>query len=466
MRLSTRPSWRRVSLQSRLVAAVALVLLLGLVGSGVAAESLVRSYLEDRVDQELVSTAERLQAPRRAAPVAPGEPFLPSRYAVALLAEDGQEVLRAVSGSGDDSQDLSFFGDDLADTGGRPVTRTADDGTQWRVLVTALPGGRAMAVATTLSEVRATTGRLRSVVLLVGIAVLGLGIAVGLALVRASLRPLRRIETSAGAIAEGDLSHRVPQEAAPSTEVGSLARSLNAMLGQIEEGFAVKEASEQRMRRFVADASHELRTPLTSIRGFAELHRQGAAREPEDVSRLMRRIEDESVRMSDLVEDLLLLARLDQQRPLHRDPVDLSVVAHDVVHDLRATAPGHTVTLETTDVEVLGDEARLRQVLINLVANAVRHTPRGTSVTVRVRRTPGAAVLEVTDDGPGIAPEDQDRIFDGFWRADSSRTRGAGGGAGLGLTIVDALVRAHGGTVEVESAPGRGATFRVRLPLT
>jgi two-component system OmpR family sensor kinase len=223
------------------------------------------------------------------------------------------------------------------------------------------------------------------------------------------------------------------------------------MLAQLEEAFAARTRSEHRMRRFLADASHELRTPLTSIRGFAELYRQGAVRDPDEVDRLMRRIEDEAARMGGLVEDLLLLARLDQQRPLRQDLVDLVVLAADAVHDARAAAPEHVVRLlvETPPHEgdagilVRGDEARLRQVLMNLVSNAVRHTPPGTHVEVSARAVGGDAVLEVVDDGPGLP---------------------AAEGSGLGLTIVAELVRAHGGRLEVETAPGVGATFRVLLP--
>jgi two-component system OmpR family sensor kinase len=220
------------------------------------------------------------------------------------------------------------------------------------------------------------------------------------------------------------------------------------------------------MRRFVADASHELRTPLTSIRGFAELYRQGAVQSPEDVARILRRVEDEAARMGLLVDDLLLLARLDQQRPLEQRPVDLLALATDAVQDARAVDPGRPVAVQVVGSPpgpVTGDEARLRQVVGNLVTNALNHTPPGTPVLVSVGGEPGWAVLAVTDRGPGLAPEDADRVFERFYRADASRTRAAGG-TGLGLSIVAALVAAHGGRVDVESAPGRGATFRVRLP--
>jgi two-component system, OmpR family, sensor kinase len=267
--------------------------------------------------------------------------------------------------------------------------------------------------------------------------------------------------------------------------VGRLGLALNAMLSQIERAFRDREASESsarasedRMRRFVADASHELRTPLTSIRGFAELHRQGAVNDQEAVSRILGRIEGEAQRMGLLVDDLLLLARLDQQRPLEQRPVDLLTMAADAVADAGALAPGRPVRLLTSSLEdvppiVTGDEARLRQVLGNLVSNALRYTPAGSPISIRVAVEGADALLEVIDAGPGLAPEDTDRVFERFYRADPSRTRGmpaaglssAGGGSGLGLSIVAALVAAHGGAVSVQSTPGAGARFTVRLPL-
>ncbi len=243
------------------------------------------------------------------------------------------------------------------------------------------------------------------------------------------------------------------------------------MLAQIQSAMAASESSaekargsEERMRRFITDASHELRTPLTTIRGFAELYRQGAAN---DVEMLMSRIESESSRMGLLVEDLLLLARLDAQRPLDRRRVDLLVLASDAVHDARSIAPKRTITMEVFDgpgtPEVLGDEPRLRQVLSNLMTNALQHTPDTADVTVRVGTDDGTAVIEVCDKGPGMNVEDAHRVFERFYRADSSRAR-ASGGTGLGLSIVDSLVYAHGGTVSVTTTPGQGCRFRVELP--
>ena len=218
------------------------------------------------------------------------------------------------------------------------------------------------------------------------------------------------------------------------------------------------------MRRFITDASHELRTPLTTIRGFAELYRQGAAR---DVEMLMSRIESESRRMGLLVEDLLLLARLDAQRPLDQHRVDLLTLATDAVHDAQSIAPQRAIAMEVLDgpgtPEVIGDEARLRQVLGNLVANALQHTPETAGITVRVGTDDADAVLEVADEGPGMSHEDARRVFERFYRTDTSRTR-TSGGTGLGLSIVDSLVYAHGGTVSVTTAPGRGCRFQVRLP--
>ena len=246
------------------------------------------------------------------------------------------------------------------------------------------------------------------------------------------------------------------------------------MLTEIEAAFAARAASEERMRRFVADASHELRTPLTTIRGFAELYRQGAAGSPEEAARLIGRIEEEAARMGLLVEDLLLLARLDQARPLAQDPVDLPVIASDAVHAARAVDPDRSISLEVAPqsgpLVVPGDEARLRQVLDNLLSNALTHTPAGSPVTVRLGREEQRAVVEVADRGPGLTPEQARRVFERFYRVDSARSRPTTGrvgtgGSGLGLAIVAALVAAHRGTVDVVSTPGEGATFRVWLPL-
>jgi two-component system, OmpR family, sensor kinase len=329
----------------------------------------------------------------------------------------------------------------------------ADDAGNRYTLVVAIP----------LSDVDPTLHRLVLIEALVtGAVVLGLGLLFWW-LVRRELRPLEEIGTTAGAIAAGDLSRRVAQED-PRTEIGRLGLSLNAMLAQIERAFAERRASEDRLRRFLADASHELRTPLTSIRGYAELFRRGAGERQEDLAKSMRRIEDESARMGVMVEELLLLARLDQDRPLEREPVDLAALAFDAAQDAGAAAPDRRIEVEApVPVPVLGDEARLRQVTANLLANAVVHTPPGTPVTVRARTDGDEGVLEVADRGPGLSSEEAERAFEPFYRSDPSRDRSTGG-AGLGLAIVAAIAKAHGGRVDVASTPGGGATFRVLIP--
>jgi two-component system OmpR family sensor kinase len=268
---------------------------------------------------------------------------------------------------------------------------------------------------------------------------------------------------TAGAIAAGDLSQRVPEER-PGTEAGDLGVALNGMLGRIEAAFDQQAASEARLRQFVADASHELRTPVATIRGYAELHRRGALERPQDLDDAMRRTEQEAIRMGSLVDDLLHLARLDQGRPLDRAPVDLVPVVHDAVRDAQAVHPDRPIrAVADGSVVVPGDRARLHQVVANLVGNALAHAPEA-AIEVRVRGERDVAVIEVVDDGPGMAEADAARAFERFYRADASRSRHQGG-SGLGLSIVDATVRAHGGQVSLTSAPGAGTTVRVELPL-
>ena len=322
-----------------------------------------------------------------------------------------------------------------------------------------------LVVATPLTEVDRNLHQLLLTEILVA---LGVALALGLIswwLVRRELRPLEEISTTAGAIAAGDLTQRVP-EGDPRTEVGHLGISLNVMLAQIEQAFAERRASEDRLRRFLADASHELRTPLTSIRGYAELFRRGASENEEDLEKSMRRIEDESARMGVMVEDLLLLARLDARRPLDRESVDLTALAKDAVADAQVADPSRTIAVQAAGAVVVdADEARLRQVAANLLSNAVRHTPTGTPIDVRISEQDGSAVLEVADRGRGLTPEEARRAFEPFYRTDASRDRSTGG-AGLGLSIVQAIAEAHGGRVELAATPGGGATFRVVIPLT
>ena len=452
----------RTPLRTKLVAAVVLLSLLGLAVSAVAATRALRGYLQNRVDQQLLAYANGT-VPVGGGRGGPGDDrFNTVYFRVAAL---GREVVPdGLAGPRVPA---------LVPT--RPVTVSARAGREapWRILGAIDRDGNPVVLGLSLGEVRRTTSRLLLLETVIGTVVLLALAGGGWLLVSSSLRPLAEVEQTAGRIAAGDLGQRVPS-GDPRTEVGRLSQAFNTMIGRIELAFREREASEaeartseDRMRRFVADASHELRTPLTSIRGFAELYRQGALTEPQNVARAMGRVEDEAARMGLLVEDLLLLARLDQQRALEHEPVDLLQLAGDAVHDASAVDPSRSVQLiaDTPDAEpvVLGDQARLRQVVGNLVGNALMHTPPGTPVAVRVGTEPGWAVLDVVDAGPGIPAADRPRVFERFFRADASRTRAAGG-SGLGLSIVAALVAAHAGTVEALETPGGGATLRVRLP--
>lgn len=344
-------------------------------------------------------------------------------------------------------------------------TAASTDGSgDWRVSITPSdrPRGYIVVAAVPLTEVSASLNRL---VLIEGAAALGLLtiIAVGSWLIlRAGLRPLEHMATSARSISAGDLSRRV-EPADDTTEVGQLGLALNTMLGSIEEAFDERDATEQRLRQFLADASHELRTPLTSIQGFAELFRLGAEQDHVDLDLLPHRIEEEAARMKVLVEDLLLLARLDETRPVQRLPVDLAVLAADACTDAVALETGRPVTLDAPEpVVVEGDQDHLRQAIGNLVVNAVRHTPPGTAIEVGARLEAGQAVVTVRDHGDGLDEEARAHVFDRFWRADSARV---GSGTGLGLAIVAGIAAEHGGTVEAGNDAGGGARFTIRLPL-
>ncbi|VVJ18141.1 Two-component system sensor histidine kinase [Amycolatopsis camponoti] len=359
---------------------------------------------------------------------------------------------------------------------GTAVDLDAADGSQrWRaVALRAVRWGGTVVSAAPLAEADATITQLRVSSLVTGAGLLVVLTAAGWFALGRGLRPLRRIEHTAAAIAGGDLTRRVPGLASPGTEIGHLAASLNTMLGQLEEAFADRAASEVRMRTFVADVSHELRTPLFGIKGSTELYRMGALTGASDVDDAMRRIDREATRLTALTEDLLLLAQLDDapEDQLDRAPMDLRTLAGDARHDLRALDPSREISLTGPGgagppgpAPVDADEARLRQVVTNLVGNAAAHTPPGTPVRIGVGTADGRAVLEVVDDGPGMTAEQAEKVFNRFYRADRSRTRTGGADAGLGLSIARSLARAHGGDVELETALGEGACFRLALPL-
>ncbi|WP_068264342.1 sensor histidine kinase [Janibacter limosus] len=360
--------------------------------------------------------------------------------------------------------------DDPRVRSGQPFTVESLDGrTRWRFIAGhyTTPDNSTFAVGMPMTGVNKIVKRFAIVTTVVGLTALVTCGVLGWFATRRAFRPLRRIEDTAAGIAAGDLSRRVPVRYSHD-EVASLSDSLNAMLGQVERSFALQEASETKMRQFVADASHELRTPLATVRGYAELYRQGAVQGPDQTAQAMDRIEGEASRMGVLVDDLLLLARLDDQRPLELAEVDLVVIAAETVHDARARAPHRHIQLVGLDAELapvvlLGDDSRLRQVLSNLIGNALMHTADDVLVEVRTGQVGDRAVIEVRDHGAGIAPDVAERVFERFYRVDKARSR-ARGGSGLGLAIVTAIVAQHHGEVRVLDTPGGGATFRVELP--
>jgi len=467
-----------LSLRARLLLGVLVLVAAGLVAADAFTYASLRSFLLDRVDNTLAAEHQGAERARFGPGVGhgggPGGPDggpggLGSDY-VQFRASNGTTVLY-------DSGVPHFYGTTAPSPPSLPQTISLPEGTdagspdrvgyftvpaksggdRWRVRASIDPGGGNMLVlATSLSDVDDTLNRLLVIELLVSFAVLAAIVLLGLWIVRLGLRPLRAIEHTADAIAAGDLSQRV-ERAESRTEVGRLGLVLNTMLDRIE-------ASDQRLRRFVADASHELRTPLAAVRAYAELFKRGAASRPDDLDRVMTGIGRESERMSALVEDLLLLARLDEGRPLEREPVELDELATEAAEIARAVDPSHPIELAIEPIAVLGDRTRLRQVVDNLLGNARSHTPSGTAVRLRVGRDGGQALIEVADEGPGMTAEQAERVFERFYRADQSRSR-ASGGVGLGLSIVSAVTEAHGGAVSVDTAPGRGTTFRVRLPL-
>lgn len=466
-----------MSLRVRLLVSLAAMLAIALVASGLLLVGLTRASLIERLDAELLAAAGGGLRMQRLAELTEESSEAGRRLAVIRLDRHGR-VMHALpsgfAGHPDPLPDLSPYRDGIPpEAFGRIEQRPSTDGsTAYRVLLGRGPGAMAVAVAAPLGPVEAAQRSLVRTLLLVGaLAMAGL-MAVAWLVVRRGLLPLERIAGTAGRIAAGDLSQRagVPHDG---TEVGRLGAAFDTMLDRIEDAFTQqqqaleeKARSEERLRRFVADASHELRTPLTAVRGYADLYRAGGLEDPATLRAAMDRIGTESRRMALLVEDLLLLARLDQGRPLRRDPVDLSAVAADAVADARAGEPSRPVRAAIEPgVTVPGDEDRLRQVLANLLGNVRVHAGPGTPVEVRLRRDGEAVELRVVDHGPGIDPAHGERVFDRFYRADPGRSRERGG-TGLGLSIVASIAHAHHGRLWHEPTPGGGATFVLRLPFT
>jgi two-component system OmpR family sensor kinase len=462
------------SLSGRLLIGIVSLVVVGLLVANVATYTALQSFLLGRVDSQLTngrpSAVGVLGGP---GPERNAAGQFPVGTVVELLRPDGTEIgnplrydfpsststalpVRPSTLPSATEQHPALL--TLVGTGGVSQYRAAiwpEDSFQGNYVLLAIP----------MNDVNATLEQLLQLEVLISLGVVAATAVLALIIIRIGLRPLQRMAGVAQDIAAGDLTRRV-EPATKDTEIGRLGIALNGMLSQIEAAFGERTRSEQRLRRFIADASHELRTPLTSVRGYAEMLRRGAQESPEDASIARRRIEEESVRMSLMVDDMLVLARLGQGRPLEQAPVDLQSIARDAVADAHAVAPHRSITLDASaPVVVTGDDIRLRQAVGNLIRNALVHTPSESSIEVALETHDGLATMSVVDHGPGLKPDDAGRVFEPFYRADPSRSRDSGG-AGLGLSIVAAVVDAHGGSVKVSETPGGGATFEVELPIS
>jgi two-component system OmpR family sensor kinase len=462
-----------VTLRSRLVAAFVGLVALGLIVFGVTTYGLYSRSQYQRLDDQVTNSLPLISRQlsddgNQPQPEPPGDRrgsdpiVVPLSTYGALLDSAGAVVTTKATADGTQP---ALPDDLLTRKRGQAFTTGSSSGSgSWRVLLGEADreSGNTVIVAIPTTEVTNALRRLVLIEALASVVLLALLASGAWLILRRGLRPLEKMASSARSISAGDLSMRVPQSD-DRTEVGQLGLALNTMLGEIEEAFRERDATEQRLRQFLADASHELRTPLTSIQGFAELFRLGADSDHVNLAVILRRIEEESARMKTLVEDLLLLARLDETRPLERATVDLSVLAADACSDAVAAEPTRHVTLDAPEpVEVLGDEDHLRQAIANLISNAVRHTAANAAIEVGARVENGAAVVTVRDHGTGLDEAALAHVFDRFWQADAAR---AGTGAGLGLSIVAAIAAEHGGTARAANAPGGGALFSLELPI-
>ena len=486
--------WRSSSLRTQLMVLTGLLLMPSILLTSFVSISVVRDSLVNSIDNELRESLGTVSTALMSDMI--GSPTVNVSKRGYLLDSDGEIVAQVGStapGPVDPGEpDLSSFTRELVlqtEQSGMTVRSADGEDGSWRVV--AAPQADSDYTVVTAEPLGWANGMISAVTLLTlsfGVATLLVALTVGWILITRAFTPLKRVEATAAAIAAGDLSQRISGYSS-ATEVGQLSMSLNRMLGQIEDAFDARTHSENRLRQFVADASHELRTPLVSIRGYSELYRHGALDDDEKVSQAMGRIESEATRMTQLVEDLLSLARVDNGRALEITDVDLLVLAHDAAADFAAAWPDRRITVLGPDdsaaapVWTRGDDARLRQVVVNLMTNAVRYTPQGTDLEIIVENPSFDAVpqeqqpavpddesaptwlaqLKIRDHGPGIKGPDRTRIFERFYRADTSRTRETGG-TGLGLSIVASVVGQHGGVVTLEETPGGGATFVVTLP--
>ena len=472
-----RSPFANSSLRNRLTVGVLILSAFGFAGAGFGAQALLQDYLIHQVDDQLLSVvggvADRLdqagianddgdQAARAATPLN----RVPTSISVTVLDPFGN-LIGGIGGDFNSNKITDYvkglLPGQVAAFGSKPFTVEAP-GADFRVATTVLPSSLgSVIVAQSLSDFDKTTHQITIVFLIIGGIVLLFIAFASRQVIKLSMKPLKKIEETAEQIAAGDLSARL-ENFEPDTEVGRLSTSLNTMLSRIEESFAARAESDSKLRRFVADASHELRTPLTSIRGFAELHRQGAVPEGEKTKELISRIEKESIRMGALVEDLLMLARIDQSRELDIADVDLSNLVQEAVSSAQAAGPDHPITSDIAgDIHTQADADKVYQVVTNLLANARAHTPAGTAIHVSTYSTQDGSYVSVADKGPGLSAEDQARIFERFYRVDTSRQRSSNDGSGLGLSIVDEVMKAHGGSVSVASELGKGATFTLHF---
>ncbi|HLU28872.1 MAG TPA: HAMP domain-containing sensor histidine kinase [Glycomyces sp.] len=482
---AVRARWDRTPLRVRLTAAVLVLVAGSLILISVSTILALHSYFLGTVDDELEGTLRKGDPVTFDGAINEASPEIgvrPNQYILSLVNHTGNRI--DVPANRSDTPVFTL--EQLERANGEPFTALAADGTtRWRVL--ALPGSEVgtenpqydpeaatneraayYTLSYRLAHFDKTVAGLVWVDVFIGAGVLAGLAALGVGLVRASLSPLRQIENTAAMIAAGNYSRRVPDHD-PATEVGRVAHAINTMLGKIESSIRAREfseehahTSEQRMREFIADASHELRTPLTSVRGYAELVRANPGMPEADRQHYIGQIEEAAKRMGLLVGDLLHLARLDQERPVETEPVDLAVLGEEAVSAQAVVAEGHRFEFKVAPdaaTTVLADRARMRQVLDNLLSNAVKHTPPGTRVAVEILADAAHVVLRVADDGPGMAPEIAERVFERFFRSDAANHPGSG----LGLAIVAAIVKSHGGTVSVQSALGEGTVFTVRL---
>ena len=463
-----------MSLRTRLVISFTILLLVAILAVGLVASRSTQDILVSQIDRTLLGVAERGPIPvQRPGEVPPNnEPPPPDVQADSdtflrptaemVLSDDGAVILARPSGFADDPDPLPDVAG-LTDDPGFVYLDSVDGTLRYRALVRYLPEGAQAVLAWPLEEVGAATSELIRTLLLAGAGVLLLGAAATWWTVRQSMRPVDEMVDAAEAIAGGDLSRRVT-ETDPNTELGRLGISLNEMLAHLEEAVETERDAKERLRRFVADASHELRTPLATIAGYAELRGKGGLPSPQDENKAWSRIESESRRMALLIEDMLVLARLDQSRVLRLSTVDIARIVRDASGDCAAIDPQRPIRVDSPDSVILeGDEERLTQVITSLLSNVRVHTPDGTVTDVIVRSAAGVVSIDAIDNGPGIPEEALDQVFDRFYRADPSRSRSSGG-AGLGLAIVQAIVEAHGGTVSASHAESGGTRIAIELP--